>query len=121
MENRKRAGRAVKGYTISSVAERFGLHPQTLRMYEREGLIKPFRSGGNTRYYSDLDLERLETILTLTRDMGVNLAGVDIILVMLNGCIKGFGRKDQILKAPARTEGARAPMRVISDVGGAAS
>jgi MerR family transcriptional regulator/heat shock protein HspR len=80
MENRKRAGRAVKGYTISSVAERFGLHPQTLRMYEREGLIKPFRSGGNTRYYSDLDLERLETILTLTRDMGVNLAGVDVIL-----------------------------------------
>ena len=80
METPKRPKRTIRGYTISSVAERFGLHPQTLRMYEREGLIKPFRSEGNTRYYSDLDLERLETILTLTRDMGVNLAGVDIIL-----------------------------------------
>ena len=82
MGGTKRPRGNVRGYTISSVAERYGLHPQTLRMYEREGLIKPFRSEGNTRYNSDLDLERLETILTLTRDMGVNLAGVDIILNM---------------------------------------
>src|SRR6185369_9553085 len=61
-------------------AERYGVHAQTLRMYEREGLLKPFRSVGNTRYYSDLDCERLEMILTLTRDMGVNLAGVEVVL-----------------------------------------
>jgi MerR family transcriptional regulator/heat shock protein HspR len=72
--------RRVEGYTISAVAERYGVHPQTLRMYEREGLLKPFRSVGNTRYYSDRDCERLEMILTLTRDMGVNLAGVEVIL-----------------------------------------
>lgn len=72
--------RRVEGYTISAVSERYGVHAQTLRMYEREGLLKPFRSVGNTRYYSDRDCERLEMILTLTRDMGVNLAGVEVIL-----------------------------------------
>jgi len=65
---------------ISVVAERFDIHPQTLRLYEREGLIDPPRSEGNTRLYDDETLQRLETILTLTRDMGVNLAGVDVIL-----------------------------------------
>lgn len=65
---------------ISAVAERFNIHPQTLRMYEREGLIQPPRSEGNTRLYDDTTLRRLETILTLTRDMGVNLAGVDVVL-----------------------------------------
>jgi MerR family transcriptional regulator/heat shock protein HspR len=79
-EEQRRPRRKVEGYTISAVAERFGIHPQTLRMYEREGLLKPFRSVGNTRYYSDRDCERLEMILTLTRDMGVNLAGVEVIL-----------------------------------------
>ena len=69
-------------YTISAVAERYGLHQQTLRLYEREGLIKPSRSDGNTRLYTDTDLERLEVILSLTRDLGVNLAGVEIILNM---------------------------------------
>lgn len=69
-------------YTISVVAEQFGIHPQTLRMYEREGLLKPSRTDGNTRMYTDEDMERLEVILSLTRDLGVNLAGVEIILNM---------------------------------------
>ncbi len=67
---------------ISAVAEKYQLHPQTLRMYEREGLLKPSRSDGNTRLYTDEDLERLEVILELTRQLGVNLAGVEIILNM---------------------------------------
>jgi len=70
-------------YTIGVVAETYGLHQQTLRLYEREGLLKPSRSKGNTRLYTDEDLVRLETILSLTRDLGVNLAGVGIILDML--------------------------------------
>lgn len=72
----------VKTYTISAVAELFEIHPQTLRLYEREGLLKPSRSDGNTRLYEDADIERLEVILSLTRDLGVNLAGVEIILNM---------------------------------------
>lgn len=72
----------VKVYTISAVAELYEIHPQTLRLYEREGLLKPSRSEGNTRLYTDLDLERLEIILSLTRELGVNLAGVEIILNM---------------------------------------
>jgi len=67
---------------ISSVAELYKLHPQTLRLYERVGLLKPSRSQGNTRLYTDDDLERLEVILTLARDMGFNLAGIEIILNM---------------------------------------
>src|SRR4030081_3948690 len=74
--------RRAKTYTISAVAEQFELHPQTLRLYEREGLLKPSRSEGNTRLYTDTDLERLEIIVSLTRDLGVNLAGVEIILNM---------------------------------------
>ena len=79
MATRKK-GKAA--YMISSVAEQYGVHPQTLRLYEREGLLKPSRSEGNTRLYTDEDLERLEVILKLTRDLGVNLAGVEIILNM---------------------------------------
>jgi MerR family transcriptional regulator, heat shock protein HspR len=75
----KRKGRT---YTISAVADEYDIHPQTLRLYEREGLLKPSRSEGNTRLYTDTDLERLEVILSLTRDLGVNLAGVEIILNM---------------------------------------
>jgi MerR family transcriptional regulator, heat shock protein HspR len=75
----KRKGRT---YTISAVATQYDIHPQTLRLYEREGLLKPSRSEGNTRLYTDSDLERLEVILSLTRDLGVNLAGVEIILNM---------------------------------------
>jgi MerR family transcriptional regulator, heat shock protein HspR len=69
-------------YMISAVAELYEIHPQTLRLYEREGLLKPSRSDGNTRLYTSEDLERLEVILHLTRDLGVNLAGVEIILNM---------------------------------------
>jgi MerR family transcriptional regulator/heat shock protein HspR len=77
------AKRKSKGaYMISAVAEMYGIHPQTLRLYEREGLLKPSRTDGNTRLYSEEDLEQLETILSLTRDLGVNLAGVEIILNM---------------------------------------
>src|SRR5512132_3389780 len=72
----------AKTFTISAVAEQYQLHPQTLRLYEREGLLKPSRSDGNTRLYTEDDLERLEVILHLTRDLGVNLAGVEIILNM---------------------------------------
>ncbi len=67
---------------ISAVAEQYAIHPQTLRLYEREGLLTPSRSEGNTRLYTDDDLERLEIILKLTRELGVNLAGVEIILNM---------------------------------------
>ncbi|MBP6003901.1 MAG: helix-turn-helix transcriptional regulator [Pyrinomonadaceae bacterium] len=72
----------VKTYTISAVADLYDIHPQTLRLYEREGLLLPSRSVGNTRLYEDSDLERLEVILSLTRELGVNLAGVEIILNM---------------------------------------
>src|SRR5713226_5677651 len=74
--------KARAGYMISAVAELYKLHPQTLRLYERVGLLKPSRSDGNTRLYTDADLERLEVILTLTREMGVNLVGIEIILNM---------------------------------------
>jgi MerR family transcriptional regulator/heat shock protein HspR len=76
----KSKGKAA--YMISAVAEQYEIHPQTLRMYEREGLLAPSRSEGNTRLYTDQDLERLDVILKLTRELGVNLAGVEIILNM---------------------------------------
>jgi MerR family transcriptional regulator/heat shock protein HspR len=76
----KTKGKAA--YMISAVAEQYAIHPQTLRLYEREGLLAPSRSEGNTRLYTDEDLERLEVILKLTRELGVNLAGVEIILNM---------------------------------------
>jgi len=82
MVKRGRKTRGKAGYMISAVAEMYDIHPQTLRLYEREGLLIPSRSEGNTRYYTDEDLEALETILSLTRDLGVNLAGVEIILNM---------------------------------------
>ena len=74
--------RRAKGYTISAVADHYGVHQQTLRTYEREGLLKPSRSEGNVRLYTEEDILRLEVILKLTRDLGVNLAGVEIILNM---------------------------------------
>ena len=76
----KKSGKAY--YMISAVAQKYNIHPQTLRLYEREGLLKPSRTEGNTRLYSEEDLDQLETILSLTRDLGVNLAGVEIILNM---------------------------------------
>ncbi|NQW03619.1 MAG: helix-turn-helix transcriptional regulator [Acidobacteria bacterium] len=78
----KRTGTGKGYYMISAVATKYNVHPQTLRLYEREGLIAPSRTDGNTRVYSDEDLQRLETILALTRDLGVNLAGVEIVLNM---------------------------------------
>jgi MerR family transcriptional regulator/heat shock protein HspR len=69
-------------FMISAIADQYAIHPQTLRLYEREGLLKPSRSEGNTRLYTEEDIERLEVILHLTRDLGVNLAGVEIILNM---------------------------------------
>jgi MerR family transcriptional regulator/heat shock protein HspR len=79
IRNRKQKPRR---YSIGAVAETFGIHEQTLRLYEREGLLVPSRSEKNTRYYTDEDLERLQAILNLTREMGVNLAGVQIIMDM---------------------------------------
>jgi MerR family transcriptional regulator/heat shock protein HspR len=76
----KRSGKAY--YMISAVAAKYDIHPQTLRLYEREGLLKPSRTEGNTRLYSEEDLDQLETILSLTRELGVNLAGVEVILNM---------------------------------------
>jgi MerR family transcriptional regulator/heat shock protein HspR len=94
----------IKTYTISAVAEIYDIHPQTLRLYEREGLLKPSRSVGNTRLYEDSDLERLEIILSLTRDLGVNLAGVEIILNMrekMDAMQKEFERFFEYLKSHA--------------------
>ena len=90
----KRKGKGA--YMISAVAEMYGIHPQTLRLYEREGLLRPSRSDGNTRLYTDEDLERLEFILNLARDLGVNIAGIAIVLQMrermeeMNRQMQGF-------------------------------
>lgn len=96
--------RKVRTYTISAVAEIYDIHPQTLRLYEREGLLKPSRSVGNTRLYEDIDLERLEIILSLTRELGVNLAGVEIILNMrekMSSMQREFERFFEYLKSHA--------------------
>jgi MerR family transcriptional regulator, heat shock protein HspR len=82
MKRNAPAGEAKTTYHISSVSQRYNIHPQTLRLYEREGLLKPSRSKGNTRLYTDEDLRQLEIILNLIRDLGVNLAGVEVILNM---------------------------------------
>jgi MerR family transcriptional regulator/heat shock protein HspR len=88
----------AKFVMISVVAERFAIHPQTLRLYEREGLIKPARSSGNTRLYDEEALRRLEIILTLTRDLGVNLAGVEVILNMREQMDRMQGEVDRLLE-----------------------
>lgn len=113
-------------YMISAVSKRYGVHPQTLRLYERDGLLAPSRTEGNTRFYTDDDLERLEVILNLTRNLGVNLAGVEIVLNMrdkmgtlqeqLNAFVEFFfeqmekagvsreeARNRAIVKAPSRS------------------
>ncbi|MEA2559824.1 MAG: MerR family transcriptional regulator, heat shock protein HspR [Acidobacteriota bacterium] len=82
---------------ISVVSERYAIHPQTLRLYEREGLIKPARSAGNTRLYDEEALRRLEIILTLTRELGVNLAGVEVILNMKERMEHMQGEVDRLL------------------------
>lgn len=88
----RRVRRKDGKYTISAVAEMFEIHPQTLRLYEREGLIEPGRSEGKTRLYSDEDLEELEVILTLTREMGVNLAGVEVIIDLRKKLLRAVER-----------------------------
>ena len=82
MAKRGRKTRSKAGYMISAVAEMYNIHPQTLRLYERGGILLPSRSNGNTRLYTQSDLERLEFILKLARDLGVNIAGIHIILNM---------------------------------------
>lgn len=107
---------------ISSVAEMYAIHPQTLRLYEREGLLRPSRSEGNTRLYTDEDLERLEFILNLARDLGVNIAGIAIILQMrermeqMNGDMQNFVnyvRNEMLsrMQQPPREEAGLVPMR----------
>ena len=79
-------------YLISAVAQILKIHPQTLRQYEREGLIKPSRTNGKIRLYSQKDIDNIKTVLTLTRNLGINLAGVDVILKLnkkIEKCLKG--------------------------------
>jgi MerR family transcriptional regulator/heat shock protein HspR len=84
-------------FRIGAIAERYGIHPQTLRMYEREGLLRPARTEGNTRLYDSDTIERLEIILTLTRHLGVNLAGVEVILHMKQRMEKMHGEVQKML------------------------
>jgi MerR family transcriptional regulator/heat shock protein HspR len=84
-------------FRIGVISERFGIHPQTLRMYEREGLLRPARTEGNTRLYDTDTIERLEIILTLTRDLGVNLAGVEVILHMKERMEKMQGQVHDVI------------------------
>lgn len=93
----RRAGRI--GLRIGAIAEKYGVHPQTLRMYEREGLLRPTRTEGNTRVYDPDTIERLEIILTLTRHLGVNLAGVEVILHMKERMEKMQGEVRHVLSA----------------------
>ncbi len=101
MARRRRVDRR-KYVMISAVAQRFDIHPQTLRMYEREGLIRPVRSAGNTRLYDEHTIRRLETILTLTRDLGVNLAGVEVILNMRDQLESMQTEMDRLLEVVER-------------------
>lgn len=96
--SRRRRKPEPKYVMISVVSERYAIHPQTLRLYEREGLIKPARSAGNTRLYDDEALRRLEIILTLTRELGVNLAGVEVILNMKERMDQMQGEVDRLLQ-----------------------
>ncbi len=89
--------RKMVGYTISAVSETYQVHPQTLRSYERQGLLQPTRSEGNTRLYGDQDLARLEVILNLTRELGVNLAGVEVILNMRDKMERMHWEVEQLL------------------------
>jgi MerR family transcriptional regulator/heat shock protein HspR len=114
-----RRGERAKYVMISVVAERYAIHPQTLRLYEREGLIKPVRSSGNTRLYDEQAIRRLEMILTLTRDLGVNLAGVEVILNMKERMDEMQREVDRLLElarreAERRHHGQHALVRVAS-------
>ena len=89
-------------YRIGVIAEKYGIHPQTLRMYEREGLLRPARTEGNTRLYDSDTIERLEIILTLTRHLGVNLAGVEVILHMKQRMERMHGDVQKMLEVLSR-------------------
>jgi MerR family transcriptional regulator/heat shock protein HspR len=104
-------------FTISVVSNMFDVHPQTLRLYEREGLLQPERSAGNTRLYSRQDIEHLSTILNLTREMGVNLAGVSIIMDLLKKLRDTQAEKDALLNLRAQIETRHA----VSDMHGKTS
>jgi MerR family transcriptional regulator/heat shock protein HspR len=107
------------GYVfIGVIAKRFGVHPQTLRLYEREGLIRPSRSSGNTRLYDQETVERLEIILTLTRELGVNLAGVEVILDLKSRLARmegEVGRLMEAIRAVAKDHAARGGAAVRDD------
>lgn len=120
----------AKGYTISAVADHYGIHQQTLRLYEREGLLTPSRSNGNVRLYGDEDLERLEMILKLTRDLGVNLAGVEIILNMREKMdqmqrefnrflemLRDYAAQNAVLQKDPHADEALVPMRRSAETG----
>jgi MerR family transcriptional regulator/heat shock protein HspR len=98
---RKRS-RESRHVLISVVAETFGIHPQTLRLYERQGLLKPARSAGNTRLYDEESIDRLEQILTLTRDLGVNLAGVEVILQLRERIAELEGEVERLFESLRR-------------------
>jgi MerR family transcriptional regulator/heat shock protein HspR len=104
---RKKKGKAA--YMISVVAETYDIHPQTLRLYEREGLLKPSRSEGNTRLYTQEDIDRLEVILNLTRDLGVNLAGVEVILNMRQRLAEMQGEMQEFIEYVEREFTNRSP------------
>lgn len=111
---KKSAGRI--GLRIGAISEKYGIHPQTLRMYEREGLLRPTRTEGNTRVYDPDTVERLEIILTLTRHLGVNLAGVEVILHMKERMEKMQGEVRQVLSVLREEADARrgAPDRSLA-------
>jgi MerR family transcriptional regulator/heat shock protein HspR len=96
-------------YRIGVIAEKYGIHPQTLRMYEREGLLRPARTEGNTRLYDADTIERLEIILTLTRNLGVNLAGVEVILHMKHRMERMHGDVQKMLEVLSRELSGRRP------------
>jgi MerR family transcriptional regulator/heat shock protein HspR len=98
MRKTKDAKEPKRYYHISSVAKMYDIHPQTLRLYEREGLLKPSRSEGNTRLYSAEDLKRLEVVLNLIRELGVNLAGVEVVLNMRQKIEEIEGEVNQFLE-----------------------
>ncbi|MCG8457264.1 MAG: MerR family transcriptional regulator [Holophagales bacterium] len=119
----QRRNRGRKYLMISAVAERFDIHPQTLRLYEREGLIRPARSSGNTRLYDDDCLKRLEIVLTLTRELGVNLAGVEVILNMREQMERMQQEMDEVLEfvrqeAAQRRAAAENPHALVRVQGG---
>jgi MerR family transcriptional regulator, heat shock protein HspR len=119
------AKRKTQGsYMISTVAEMYEIHPQTLRLYEREGLLKPSRTEGNTRLYTEDDLKRLEFILSLARDLGVNISGIAIILQMrermeemqrqMQEFVNFVGKEVMARRAPDPASGAIVPIRRAS-------